>query len=232
MKRVLFTLIILFLLVGCNHQLTRLIDVPNEKLSQSLNDYYNIHSKEYHGEHFESKVEIIKVEAADTIYYRYLVVIAPVYDESIDIKYIDFDFETGACESYFKQNDYYYGINEFDMFCNQKSKLDWPEYHKIEDLKAMIFASTISNNGNMNFDNSNVQITEFEKVLSNFTITIGYNNKEDKIHISDVKIFDYDENLMASREDLKELSNDKGTGSVLTTYLSEDYINQFVSYEK
>ena len=219
-KRIHLLVTILFLIVGCDPKYDNLIDYK-DSLSDSMKVYYNLNSKSYSDRMFEAKVldlvEIIhpfsKNDNLKT--YRYRIIVAPwlyakIKMKSIQIKPIDrniFEYLNGEVV-----------ITSGQLNSSKLSGLSVIEWKELSDYRAYEFSVTINNLTDSFQKEKGIEDSKLREALQNIQLVIEYNNRKENIELTDIPLLKVTEEMLETREDLRELLENGATRSSYTPY--------------
>ncbi len=223
MKRLLTLMMILLMLVGCKKQ-TLLID--QQGLHQSVLDYYNLTNPAFKGNNCETKIEIVKVETEDNIYYRYLIVLVPLYFDAVQLKSASIVFHNQEIQNYLNNEVPLDG--GYDAMSMLMTDCDVFDFKNVEDFRSILFARYLKIPREILLKNE-YSLDQIEDMLANFDLIIKSNNFKDVIKVENLKILVIEDSIDYNREDINEMRKNNPPLMYATTYtLDEVNIDHFI----
>lgn len=220
-----------FIFGGCDFNYkNEMLSLENLSLSTSMENFFKDESISYTiGKNFQFKIlSIAKVDfnkaGFDTSYsfYRYQLLIAPLYDMPIDINNITFGVNENLVDYYKEVPIGRTGLEDQQLDINE---IDIPPKNRIEDLIAYRMDFTISNLGDDIQKSANLSSSEFDELMRSLVITVEYNNKIETTAICyKGEILDYSQDkdyIEKNRPDLVELLENGTTSSFFAPYQGE-----------
>ncbi|HPW53700.1 MAG TPA: hypothetical protein PLI19_02380 [Erysipelotrichaceae bacterium] len=218
-KLLVFMMILLFILTGCNEK--KLL-VEQQGLHQSVLDYYQIDRTSYKSENLETKIELVKVETEENIYYRYLVAFVPIYFERMQFKNVQITYQNQEILDFIIEKVLFgQDIDSYMTLFPEYTESDWPAFENIEDFRSLIWATHFAVPKKTILE-SEYTIEQIDEMFSNFEVLITFNKFKDVLKVENLDMIVVQDSVDYNRTDINEMRKDNAPQTYFSSYTSAD----------
>ena len=223
----LFTLSLLLVSVGCTSE-THLFKLTptTEGISDTMVNFFELERPIYKESVFQVKVvDIVSVQFKTSEYdvtiFRYRILIAPIENRPISIESIYIQPINPVIKSYLSSSPSLVGLGNLDEWNSLTKNLKSFDFKKVSEFTAYELEITLNDLAKEYLGLENIEKMELIKAMSNIELVINYNNKTEKISITDetIKFVNTDQDpILLDRSDLIDLINHGQTTNALVPY--------------
>ena len=169
----------------------------------------------------EVKIELVKVETEENIYYRYLVTFVPLYFESISFKDVAINFHNIEMRDYINREPLIEGYESFSLKIDNQTSKEYFKYKNIEDFRCLLWSAYLKIPKKV-IAKKDYTIEQFEDMLTNFDLMISFNKFKDTLEIKNLEILVTEDSVNYFRNDIDNMRNNISPQNYFTTYTSEE----------
>lgn len=222
MKRLLLLVLALLILAGCQE---KPLLSKQDNLHESVLNYYQLSNPVFKSDNLEAKVELVKVETEENIYYRYLIVFVPLYVENMQFKYAQIEYLDQQLQDYIDSLvPLEGGYDQMNMLLSKQTNIDWPIYKEIEDFRATLWATYLTL-PKKEIAEGKYSIEQIDNMMANFELVIGFNKFKDTIKVENLAMIVVDEVDQYNRGDIETMRKDTSPLMYFTSYTFENEID-------
>lgn len=219
MKKILVFALMLFILTGCKE---KTLLVEQQGLNKSVLEYYELNNPSFESENLEAKIELVKVETEENVYYRYLVVFVPKYFDKMQFENVQIKYENGETLDFIIEKVLFGQDMDLNMTLFPKhTKGDRPAFKNVEDFRSLIWATHFVVPKETILE-SEYTFEQIDKMFSNFNLLITFNKFKDTIKIENLDILVTEDSIDYFRNDIDNMRKNIAPQNYFTTYTSEE----------